>query len=472
MLFTSLPFVVLVLCTLAAFHASQRRGLQTAILIVASFVFYGWTQPELTGLLALSCLINALASWRVLCGPAGSRLGWAIGGVAANLAILCLFKYANLLAGLFTPDPAALDGPIGVLVMLPLPIGISFFTFQGISLVVDAWRARRDGSDIGLGTPGFGRHLVEVALFKSFFPQLIAGPIVKAGEWWPQRAAKSWRDIDGDLAIRALITGYFLKMVVADNLKDQTYWIQHPLFQHRSGIDLAAMLFGYSMQIFADFAGYSLIAIGLAALFGYRLPDNFRFPYIAASVSEFWRRWHISLSSWLREYLYIPLGGNRKGSLRTYLNLMIVMLLGGLWHGAAWSYLVWGGWHGLALCIERPLLALGLAWASHPLVVALRILAVFTFVSLSWLLFKLPDFHHAVEYLVCLASGLGKPATPKLLLVIAILTAPVIIYHADHLARGALRRWADRLRGPAYVAMALAIVFNPGSTQAFIYFQF
>ena len=472
MLFTSLPFVLLIACTLAVYYLPALRRFQVALLTLASFLFYGWSQPELTLLLAASCLINAVCSWRVLTGASEARLAWAAGGVVANLAILSSFKYARLFTGLFIADPAALDGPVGMLVNLPLPIGISFFTFQGISLLVDAWRSRRDGSDLGLDPQIFRRHLVEVTLFKGFFPQLVAGPIVKAGEWWPQREPKTWKLVDGDLAIRALITGYFLKMVVADNLKDQTEWIQFPLFLHRSGIDLAAMLFGYSMQIFADFAGYSLIAIGLAALFGYRLPDNFRFPYIAASVSAFWRRWHISLSSWLREYLYLPLGGNRKGNLRTYLNLMLVMLIGGLWHGAAWSYLVWGGWHGLALCCERPLLGLGQAWANHPLVLTLRIAAVFAFVSLSWLLFKLPEFGHAIDYLRTMCTGFDRPATPKLLLIVAILSAPVVIYHADHLARGTLRRLAEAGRGTAYIAMVLATVFNAGSTQSFIYFQF
>jgi alginate O-acetyltransferase complex protein AlgI len=475
MYFTSLPFLVLVLATLALYHLPPLRRAQIGLLIVASFLFYGWGQPALTALLVFSCAINTVCSWQVLSLPAGAprrRLLWAVGGVAANLAVLLFFKYGRLIAGLFIGDLAHYDGPGALLLALPLPVGISFFTFQGISLLIDVYRARRDGVDPCVAAPSLRAHAVNVFFFKSFFPQLVAGPIVKAHEFWGQIRAKSVADIDPGFAGRSLIMGYFLKMVVADNLKDQTYWIQFPLFTHRSGIDLVVLLVAYSMQIFADFAGYSLIAIGLAALFGYRLPDNFNFPYIAQSASEFWRRWHISLSSWLREYLYFPLGGNRKGELRTYVNLVLVMVLGGLWHGAAWSYMVWGAWHGMALAIERPFLRTWWFTTANPVVQALRALAVFTWVTAAWLLFKLPEFGQARAYVASVGGNIHLPATPKLLLVVGLLSAPVLIYHAAYVVERARPGLLAPLRLPAYALMLALTVLNSGTTQAFIYFQF
>src|SRR6185503_4842592 len=281
------------------------------------------------------------------------------------------------------------------------------------------------------GLPSFGAHLRRTLLYLTFFPQLIAGPIAKAHFFYPQIGPKPLSGIDWPLAIRALVTGYFLKMVVADNLQDQTFWIAYPHFLNYSSLNLAAFLFGYSMQIFADFAGYSLIAIGLAALFGYRLPQNFDFPYLSQSFSEFWTRWHMSLSAFLREYLYYPLGGNRKGPLRTYANLMIVMTLGGLWHGAALSYAVWGAWHRAAL--------------------------VFTFVSLAWLLFKLPNFSEAYAYSVALFENYRLPTNPAFLFLITLYSLPVIAYHALHLMRARHGRALDAMT-PALQGIMLAAI--------------
>ena len=241
-------------------------------------------------------------------------------------------------------------------------------------------------------------HFRNTALFKSFFPYLVAGPIVKAHEFYPQIEAKNLQDIAWETAFRCLVVGYFLKMVVADNLKDATFWIEYPHFLRHSSVGLLALLFGFSMQIFADFAGYSLIAIGLGHLFGYNLPTNFNFPYLSRSFSEFWKRWHISLSTWLRDYLYFPLGGNRKGKIRTYLNLFIVMFLGGLWHGASWKYAVWGSFHGLALAVER-LFRNKINLPRHWVLDSLRVLVVFSFVTFAWLLFRLPTLKQVYDYL-------------------------------------------------------------------------
>jgi alginate O-acetyltransferase complex protein AlgI len=232
---------------------------------------------------------------------------------------------------------------------------------------------------------------------------------------------------------------------------------------------LVVLLFGYSMQIFADFAGYSLIAIGLAALFGYKLPQNFNYPYLSRSFTEFWQRWHISLSTWLREYLYIPLGGNRKGSVRTYVNLFIVMFLGGLWHGAAWSYAVWGSFHGLALAAER----FGKNWIrfpKHPLISIIQGCIVFSFVTIAWLLFKLPKFEHVLGYLNAMARSTA-PNNYWMVGHVLTYSAPVALYYGWHL----LKHRFPKVDHGEFIILAIliaAIVLDSGTTGAFIYFQF
>jgi alginate O-acetyltransferase complex protein AlgI len=266
--------------------------------------------------------------------------------------------------------------------------------------------------------------------------------------------------------------GYFLKMVVADNLKDFTFWISFPYFQSMSTLTLIVMLFGYSCQIFADFAGYSLIAIGLAGLFGYRFNDNFNFPYIATSFREFWKRWHISLSSFLMEYLYFPLGGNRKGKVRTYINLMITMVLGGLWHGAAVSYAVWGAFHGGALAMERFLSEKFKIGVSKAFLI-FKGMFVFFFVTLAWLLFKLPEFKDVVLYMTSLKRNFWLMDRYNLIAYVLLYSSPVVIYHAAYLMKPRVNWQGYRRWGYAfYAGMIFLIVTNSGSTGSFIYFQF
>ncbi len=471
MLFNSWLFFAFLGITFALYYLPGLARLQVPILIAASFVFYGAHRPILLLLLIASILVNAVASHRIYYGARSRQRAWAVAGVTVNLGILVFFKYSGLLYRTFVS--ASANGSIGeLLVTLPLPIGISFFTFQGISLVVDTYRSRHDGAALVEAQPRFAAHLVVIAFFKAFFPQLVSGPIVKAHEFLPQIGEKRFGDIRWDVAFRALVTGYFLKMVVADNLHAETEWLSYPAFEVWSSATLVAMLFGYSMQIFADFAGYSLIAIGVAALFGYRLPINFNFPYISASFSEFWTRWHISLSTWLREYLYVPLGGNRRGRVRTYLNLFIVMVLGGLWHGATWSYAVWGTWHGLLLAIER---ALGANRSPSGLASWWRSMLVFALVTAGWLLFKLPHFHDVLAYLAAVRDHRAYPHNRQLMLHIALLSVPVVAYHAAYVWRAPERRDARRrlrLEPLALGLMLFLLLTNAGDPGAFIYFQF
>ena len=470
MLFNSFNFCILVIATFGLYYALPAKWFQIPVLIAASFIFYAAHHAELLLLLVASVAINILTSFGVVYGIARWRRIYALLGVASNLGILAFFKYAGLFGRTFLPA----GNDFGEwLTTIPLPIGISFFTFQGISLMIDTFRGERDGTRSFFVNPSFLRHARNTALFISFFPQLVAGPIVKANEFLPQIGTKRFIEIDWEFCVKALILGYFLKMVIADNLKDQTFWLQYPYFEYYSTTTLVVILFGYSMQIFADFAGYSLIAIGVGGLVGYRLPTNFDFPYISSSFAEFWKRWHMSLSRFLRDYLYYPLGGNRKGRVRTYINLMTVMALGGLWHGAAWSYAAWGIYHGILLAGERMLRNIFPFSSRKPLFVAMRACFVFTAVSFGWLLFKLTEFSHVVIFLRALAGNTGMGIKPGVTAFTLLFGAPVVVYHAFHVISGRLSAQAvSRFEPVLYAIMLFLIATNSGSPNEFIYFQF
>ena len=493
MLFNSWTFAIFLFALFAFYYqvGRSRAGLaQIFLLTLASYVFYAWQNPWLVILLLCSTWINAFVSLKLTERDTSplARKRWVQAGIVCNLGVLAFFKYASLLVLTFLPKGwwthCGFD-----LSAIPLPIGISFFTFQGISLVVDVYRAQGKGIP-GLEPPDSTRAkwwlLLRMAFFKAFFPQLVAGPIVKAHEFMYQIGPKRFSDIDWEDAIRKLVLGFFFKMVVADNLKEATQAIAYPTFTTLPSAQLLLLLYGFSIQIFADFCGYSLIAMGLARLFGYQLPLNFNFPYISGSITEFWRRWHISLSTWLKQYLYFPLGGNRKGLSRTYLNLMVVMLLGGLWHGAAWSYMVWGGAHGLFLAIERACGCTGASFSEDPapsrfryFTAGLRIFLTFNLVSLLWLLFKLPHFGEAVTYLKCIAN-LKPGLLPQPSFVILFFSLPVVIYHFYELSRERLHASFQTWPSPvqfgtkitAFGLLLFMILANSGTKGDFIYFQF
>jgi alginate O-acetyltransferase complex protein AlgI len=464
MLFNSYSFVFLVIVTFGLYYFKPLAPLQRFFLILASMVFYAANQPILLLLLASSIVINFTTSYFVIKVNPNHRKRFAAIGVILNISILVFFKYSPLFGrSIFY----AIDSVEAFLVMIPLPIGISFFTFQGISLLMDVHRRDKYAFD---DPESFFEHSVNVSLYLSFFAQLVAGPIVKAHIFLPQIKTKMLRDINWESCFRSLTLGYFLKMFVADNLKDFTFWISYPYFISKSSFELLMMLFGYSMQIFADFAGYSLIAIGIAGLFGYRLPQNFNFPYISKSFSEFWTRWHISLSSFLKEYLYFSLGGNRKGKSRIYLNLFIVMFLGGLWHGAAWGYAVWGMIHGIALAIERFLKDF-VRQNTHIVFKLFQVVGVFVFVSIAWLFFKLPVISHAWVFLETLVENRNKGfnVNPYIL----IYSAPVILYHLHYVFKDCFKAFAHQyVQAGIYGGMLFLILTNSGSPGAFVYFQF
>lgn len=497
MLFNSWEFLILLAVTFAVFYAVPnspfRRCWQTIILLVASTVFYGWEDYRLLLLLAVSCGGNAVAAIKILLhrmlGEEKIAMRWVRVAVILNLLLLGVFKYAALLTELIlgAAPPACCLSFVEWIRSIPLPIGISFYTFHGISMIVDMSRGKVHAYDHASGDKDksalYGRMFRDMGLYLLFFPQLIAGPIIKAHFFWPQLKAKFFADISWSRAFQYLVTGYFFKMVVADNLAPVTEVLRSDAFIASSdGVTLLILLFGYSVQIFADFGGYSMIAIGLAALFGYRFPINFNFPYISVSLTHFWQRWNMTLSAWLRDYLYIPLGGNRKGALRTYLNLFLVMFLGGLWHGADWKFALWGTLHGLFLALER--FVGNTAWGSRLRVPQwIAIPYCFCVVTCLWTTFLMPDigtvglyFRQVLSHFptssAALAANTGVYS-------VVFFSSFVVMYHiwgwyrenrlGEHTPLRGKLSWRGSL---AYGFMIFMILTNSGPQCGFVYFQF
>ncbi len=464
MTFTSWQFGVFATLVFGVYYLPPLRRFQVYLLVLASLFFYGFGQPELLALLAFA----VLGTYLFLILALTNRRVWLPAGIVFNIGLLAFFKYKFLF---LDPASPALSGEpaIDFLLRLPLPIGISFFVFHNISLLVDqTTRKERDRRP----------RLADVFLYIIFFPQLVSGPITRAAMFLPQIRPKFLRDVKFAAAARWIIAGYFFKLFAANNLGQLTTYMTGAQGESLGGFDRCLLLYLYSFQIYSDFFGYTAIAVGLAILFGYRLPINFRLPYVSSSFSEFWTRWHISLSVWLRTYLYIPLGGNRHGSARTYLNLMVVMALGGLWHGAALGYLVWGIVHGLFLVVERPFLKCEQAIYARSTALSLtlrglRIALTFTCVTFAWTFFKIPDFNHAFNYLAGIYQMPFAPnlrPMPAFYLLAAAYSLPAV---AQHLLGGmtACRRY-PYFEPFLYAIMIYLSVVEAGPEMPFIYFQF
>ncbi len=359
MLFNSLRFLAFFLILYGLFLLIRQRVIaRTLYLLVFSLYFYYLSSGWYFLLLILSTLIDfCLGHFIYNAKTRKMSLFWLWVSILANLGLLGYFKYTHFLIdsvnALFSLDWSFQK--------IFLPAGISFFTFQTMSYSIDIYRRNIVPLTEGVkGVGSFFRQLADFAFFVSFFPQLVAGPIVRAAEFIPQiREKLSLTRVDLNRALLLISVGLFKKAIISDyisvNFVDRVF--DTPT--QYSGLENLLAVYGYAIQIYCDFSGYSDMAIGLALLMGFRLPENFNLPYRANSIRDFWRRWHISLSTWLKDYLYISLGGNRNGKFRTYINLMLTMLLGGLWHGANWVYVIWGGLHGAALAIDRWMESIG-----------------------------------------------------------------------------------------------------------------
>lgn len=464
MIFTSLEFLGFFVALLGALSIFRSTKSRIVLLIAASYVFYGAWDPAYL-LLIFLCTLSGWGFGILMAGaPSHSKKRlylWL--SIIFSLSMLGYFKYANFFA---ENVATALDvqwRPAEIV----LPVGISFFTFQTMSYSIDLYR----------GKIPLCRNFSKFMLFVAFFPQLVAGPIVRASEFLPQleRAIRfNYRNFVAGFQI--FLGGAVQKVLIADNLS----MFVDPVFREPnlySADTLWLALLGYSVQIFCDFSGYSLMAIGIARVLGFQLPENFRMPYVSLSITEFWRRWHITLSSWLRDYLYISLGGNRRGEVQTKVNLMITMLLGGLWHGASWNFVLWGGLHGLGLAVHK-------AWSGweHPLKTtfaykATAWMATFGFVILLWVPFRSPDFATTLLYyrrLFVHDDGISWMHTAS-----CIILALVAVWHVLYKLN-----WSWLLQFPArdpfaldrlypiLVTLMLILLFAPINTSPFIYFQF
>jgi len=385
-----------------------------------------------------------------------------------NLGILFFYKYFEFLTTAI--NNLFLGIGWGAQLSVPeiiLPVGVSFFTFQAMSYVIDVYRKELPSAV----------SLMDTMLYISFFPQLVAGPIVRAKDFLPQLLqAPDPKQIRGDKAFLLITSGLFKKLIIANYLS--TLFVDR-IFEHPAGHSPLVLLlgvYGYAVQIYCDFSAYSDIAIGVAELFGYQFTPNFKHPYRAASLREFWKRWHISLSTWLRDYLYIPLGGSKKGKVRTYINLLLTMVLGGIWHGAAWQFFVWGALHGLGLCVERLFVKKEKEQPQRLIFKIIGTFFTFHFVCLCWVFFRAGSIELAFEYLKALFSGSTDYSLLTPFVFILIVCGLVIHFLPARLGNGiqALYNKMPLVLQGVLVGLFLIMLgaLSPDGVAPFIYFQF
>ncbi|MFQ5528484.1 MAG: MBOAT family O-acyltransferase [Thermoanaerobaculia bacterium] len=464
MLFNSVAFLVFLPVVFGVYWALPRRG-QNLFVLAASYFFYGWWDWRFLGLIFLSSLVDYLAG-RAIARRRRPR-GWLALSLGVNLGALGVFKYLDfgiesmswmLRAVGFEPHPTTLS--------VLLPVGISFYTFQTLSYTIDIYRGKTEPT----------RDLIAFFAFVAFFPQLVAGPIERARNLLPQfERDRSFDDVAASDAALQILYGFWLKMVVADNIAMAADWC----FAKPSPTGWIVLLgaWAFAFQIYGDFAGYSHIAIGCARLFGFSLMRNFAYPYFARSPVEFWRRWHISLSTWFRDYVYIPLGGNRRGRGRRYFNLLVTFGLSGLWHGAGLNFVVWGLYHGVlaalpwrreAFDVDRPLGKSGRSARA-----LLGAVVTFHLVALGWILFRSETLAHAWTMIRALGQNWSGEPVWNYWMWPALATVALEWWqrkrpHGLSLSEApAVVRWAV-----AFAVAILIVWFGRIETVPFIYFQF
>ncbi|MBW2273555.1 MAG: MBOAT family protein [Deltaproteobacteria bacterium] len=476
MLFNSFDFAFFLLVCLAVYYGLQLGAhcrAQNRVLLLASYVFYGAWDWRFLSLIAASTGVDYCVALALGRSDDPRRRRLLLGAsLLTNLGILGFFKYANF----FAENLQVLGASLGIelsrpLLEIVLPVGISFYTFQTLSYTIDVYRRRLEPT----------RDFFDFALFVAFFPQLVAGPIERAARLLPQIASPRRVDWQGFNSGSWLIFwGLFKKVVIADNLATLVDAVFNPASSPTS-LELLLGIYAFAFQIYCDFSGYTDIARGVARLMGFDLMLNFRLPYFATSPADFWRRWHISLSTWLRDYLYVSLGGNRRGNRLRNRNLMITMLLGGLWHGAAWPFVLWGAFHGLLLVLHRLLqpwleqvrpasvLGQGAWWV-------LRVLATFHLVCFGWLLFRSESLAQLATHLAILAGPVEAGFALSWLLPLAALMLPLLLVQIAQARSGNLEvplGWSLPVRVATYAALFFIFVtLGEDGGQPFVYFQF
>ena len=488
-LFTSLDFWLFLLVTLAGFCLCYKKPqIRNTFLLACSFFFYYKTGGYFIFILLLSIILNFGIGIQIDTAPQKQKKNWMALGIMANLIILGIFKYSafftQVFNALFDTGLPAIDyfsasflsnpmenGIFHIEKLIP-PIGLSFFTFQAISYLIDLKRGQIHAT----------KNLGDFSFYFCFFPQLVAGPIVRAGQFMPQLQKHYMLSVKEFSSVLFLILmGLVKKIVFADYI---SLHVSAPVFaepESFSPIEKWMAVYAFSFRIYCDFSGYTDIAIGIAALFGFQLPENFRAPYKASSLTSFWRRWHISLSSWFRDYLYIPLGGNRHGMARCGIALMTTMLVAGFWHGAGMGFLLWGGIHGLLLCLEK-----ATGWQNQAEKSRLwRFLGwfiTFQLVSLSWILFRSPNLQNAAEMFLGLFSPMdwSRPlliCQQHVCLALLLLAFILVILVPERLKRKSERlfcqspRWLQFLITLA-IAVLLILFKEHASSEPFIYSVF
>jgi D-alanyl-lipoteichoic acid acyltransferase DltB (MBOAT superfamily) len=473
MLFNSFIFWAFFALVFSLYWKASHRW-QNLLLLAASYVFYGYWDWRFLFLLAASTTVDFFAGLGL--GRAkrpGIRRLYLTLSVLTNLGALGFFKYYDFFATEFARLLQSIGFQADVrLLGIILPVGISFYTFQSLSYTIDVYRRKVQPI----------HQLTDFALYVSFFPQLVAGPIERASRLLPQ--VQSIRRFDVRAASEGLILiscGLFKKLIVADNLAaivNRAYSLPPA---DVSAPEILVGTYAFAFQIYADFSGYSDIARGLAKLLGFELMVNFKHPYVATNPAEFWHRWHISLSTWLRDYLYIPLGGSRSGPLMTYRNLLLTMLLGGLWHGAAWNFVLWGAFHGLLLSIHRlwDRRTSGDGRTPHPnaLIRGLKIIGMFHVTCYGWLLFRAQSLDQVVDMTRQLfVNWDALPVVTPLLMLTVLFALPVIIGHMFEVRSEKLDRLLSKRLWPLPLfhtaVIVTLIIFGSQFSHVFIYFQF
>ena len=475
MVFSEPRFLVFFVAVFALHWALRTNWARKLLLLVASLFFYGCWDWRFLGLIVGCSTVDYIVGRGLHAAHSrgGTGKGWLWLSLTYNLGSLAFFKYFNFFVESGSHFLRWLGLPVGETTLsILLPVGISFFTFQAMSYTIDVYRRQLQPV----------RSYTDFLLFVTFFPQLVAGPIVRAAQFLPQLDTKRrFRDVDVHLALGQFLSGFIKKCVVADLLAKPADEVFAAPQDYTAGSVAIAVVY-YAIQIYCDFSGYSDMAIGTARLLGYELCENFRFPYLARDITDFWRRWHMSLSTWLRDYLYVPLGGNRGSRLFTHRNLMLTMLLGGLWHGASWNFVIWGGIHGVALVVHKE-------WVRRVgagrLPVLSWILTLYV-VLVAWTFFRAQGFDRAwymTKVLLLLGASGDRQVqlwtmTPDMGLATRFLLVVVPLLCLHWLASRGLPTASRRLLPAPLVTFLLAflaviaLAFMPLQARPFIYFQF